>query len=434
MTSYGVGLNEVKWVVTGYMLAYAVLMPATGWARDTFGSKRTFLFSLAVFTIGSLLCGLAWNNTTLVLARVVQAIGGGAIMPTGMTLITEVFEPHERGSAIGIWGLGAIIAPALGPTLGGFIVDTIGWRWIFFVNIPVGIGGILAAQAYLREGARHPKPFDFQGFSLLAVAIVTLLFAVAEGQSWGWTSAPILACFGVGLFSLLGFLKYASGRQDAILDLALFKIRNFWTSATLGLSRSVALFGSTFLLPVYLQHVAGISATHTGLLMMPGAIAIGISMPLVGRLSDRIGARLPAIAGILLASASVGAFYWLRPDTGAAGVIVPLVLRGFGVGMLMAPVTAAAMNALPSRSIGMGSGMLNLIQQIGGAAGISLLEGIVQYRSAMYRLQGAASVAAEGHAYNDAFFVAGLVVFLGIVPALLLQNVRGRRQEIVVAE
>lgn len=465
MAGFGVNLDEAKWIVTGYMLGYAVLMPITGWTREVAGLKRTFVWALVVFTVGSALCGMAWSNDSLIAARIIQAVGGGAIMPTGMTLITEVFEPQERGLALGIWGVGAIVAPAIGPTLGGYMVDSLGWRSIFYVNLPVGIVGVVLAQALLVEGKTRKRPFDFVGYFSLSAFLISMLLAVSEGQSKGWHSLFIQLNWIIAACSLLVFLAAALTNEHPILDLQLFKVRNFTLAAVLGVFRSVGLFGSTFLLPVFMQNLMGYDATRAGIALMPGALMIAVVMPIGGRLSDRMGARPLAIIGISGTAAFLYMLHNLSPSAEYGQIFWPLIVRGLGVGFLMAPITSAAMNAVAPEKIGMASGMLNLLQQVGGAIGIAYVEVLVERRSifhferisesvsahpalaarveAFMHHAGAAShkgmavLAAVGkrtaaaRAFDDAFLVTAGIVLIGLVPALFLQNTRHRVPRVV---
>jgi DHA2 family multidrug resistance protein len=464
MAGFGVNLDEAKWIITGYMLGYAVLMPITGWTREVAGLKRTFVWALAVFTAGSALCGVAWSNDSLIVARIIQAIGGGAIMPTGMTLITEVFEPQERGMAMGGWGMGAIIAPAIGPTLGGYMVDGLGWRSIFYVNLPVGIVAVILAQRLLVEGPTRKMPFDFVGFGFLSAFLISTLLAVSEGQSRGWESSFIRVNELIAVCSLILFVASALSSEHPILDLSLFKVRNFTLASILGVFRSVGLFGSTFLLPVFMQNFMGYTATRAGEALMPGALIIAFVMPVAGRLSDRMGARPLALVGVVGTALAIFMLRNLGPRSEYHEIFWPLIVRGIGIGFLMAPITTVAMNSVAPQKIGMASGMLNLLQQIGGAVGISYVEVLLERRTefqfvrlsesaghspillarvnqlmhqagaagqkSLALLGMAAKRMAAARAFDDAYLVTAGIVLLGVIPALFLTRVASRARDV----
>ncbi len=425
MRSFGVPLNDVKWVVSAYMLAYAVLIPLAGWLHFRIGLKRTFVGTLTVFTAASALCGLAWNNESLVFFRILQAIGAGAIMPTSMTLVSEVFAPHERGTAIGIWGLGVVVAPAVGPTLGGLLADTVGWRWIFYINILPGALAIGLGSAWLVANPPRERPFDAPGYALLALFLIAALLMLAEAGRLGWGDPWIVGGGLTALVSLVAFVGVERRSAHPIVDLALFNRPTFTGATLLGVFRSIVLFGSLFLLPVLMQNVMGYSAATAGLVLAPGAVAMGIFMPVAGRLSDRLGARPLAFVGVGLTTAFLYFMAALPVDAGLWAITWPQVLRGLGVALLLAPVSAAAMNAVPQDEVGMASGIINLFQQVGGAAGITVLELLLEMRlhtragtrADLEHMQGSAEAAA---AFGDVFLLCLAIMALAFLPAAML--------------
>ncbi len=299
MASFGASIDDIEWVVTGYMLAFSTFMPLTAWLRDRLGYRVLYIASLVVFTVGSLLCGIAPNLPTLVFARVIQAVGGGAITPTGMAIIAEVFPPEERGRALGIWGVGVIVGPALGPTLGGYLTEMFGWRSIFNINLPIGAVGLLIASRVLRADKPHAtasRDFDLPGFSLLTVFLVSTLLGLSNGNHEGWTSRYVLTCGLVSAVSFVLFLAVESIVAERILDLGLFRNAQFSVAMVVTAARSVALYGGIFLLPVFLQNQMGRSEIDTGLLLLPGAVVIGMVMPIAGRIAERLGPRTPTLA------------------------------------------------------------------------------------------------------------------------------------------
>lgn len=467
MASFGASVDDIEWVVTGYMLAFSTSMPLTAWLRDRVGFRLLYTASLGIFTIGSLLCGIAPNLPTLVGARVLQAIGGGAITPTAMALVAEVFPPQERGRALGIWAVGVMVGPALGPTLGGYLTEVLGWRSIFNVNLPIGAIGLLGASRILnadRPTAKATRGFDLPGFLLLTSFLVSALLGLSKGNSEGWTSRYVLTCALIAVIALVLFLTVESVVEERILDLGLFRSTQFSVAIVVTAARSIALYGGTFLLPVFLQNQMGRTAIDTGLLMLPGALVMAAVMPFSGRIADALGTRLPTIVGLLLTAWFMWTYRKLDVTTSSWNVVYPTLLRGVGLGLLVTPVMTAAINAVPTSKAGMASSMLSLSQQIAGSLGIALLASVLGHRTTFHlavvgqgldatrpafteamrhvaaralefgwspanaRLAGQSMVArgiaraAGGLAFNDAFLAgAGLVLF-GILPALFLAS------------
>jgi DHA2 family multidrug resistance protein len=384
MGDFGVDVDDIEWVATGYMLAFATLMPLTGWLRDHIGGKRLYSASLMVFVLGSVACGLSWNMPSMITARVFQALGGGAIVPTGMAMISDVFPPRERGKAMGIWGMGLLVAPALGPTLGGWMTHHMGWRSIFWVNVPVGAVGLLMAMAMLRPDPPHPegrRSFDFWGFLFFSSFLVAFLLGLSNGESKGWHSPYIYTCWGISAFGLAAFLVVESLVKDQIIDLSLFKSPVFSICILVSVVRSVALFGGLFLLPVFVQRVQGLDAVDAGLLMLPGSILMAILMPFAGSLADKVGARWPAVVGMICLVVFMYMYRNIDVNTSRWGIILPTMVRSLGMPLLMAPIMAALLNAVPTRKGAQASSINAIAQQVGGSLGISLLTSVLTHRT-----------------------------------------------------
>jgi DHA2 family multidrug resistance protein len=406
MADFGVSLDDIEWVVTSYMLAFASLMPLTAWLRDRMGHKSLYIWSLVIFTFGSVMCGLAWNLPVMIIARVVQAAGGGAIIPTGMAMITETFEPHERGKALGFWGMGAVMGPAFGPTIGGYLTTWFGWPSIFLVNLPIGIIGIYFALKLLRAdkpAAGSGKKFDAFGFVTLAVFLVGFLLGMSKGETEGWTSAYVTTCFIAAFFGFVGFLTVETQIPNAIMDLKLLKNPVFVACFSLTAVRSIALYGGTFLLPVFLQNYKNLDEIDSGLLLLPGSLLMGVLMPFAGRLGDKMSPRWMGLIGFAL----LGWFFFeyrnLDVTTSTWGLVWPTLIRGVGIAMLIAPLTATAMNAVPKSSAGMASSMLNIIQQVGGSAGIAILSVLLQRRSKYHLSLAGSAVDSSSPAFHETF-------------------------------
>jgi len=476
MANFGATVEQIEWVVTGYMIAFAISMPVTTWLREVFGLKKVFIASLAIFCFGSALCGMAWDKDSLIAFRVIQALGGGALMPTGLTLVSEAFPPQERGMAMGVWSIGAMVAPAIGPFLGGYLVDEVSWRSIFYINLPVGAVAILAALLILTR-SKAPgavRRFDFIGFISFSAFLAPLLIALAQGQREGWDSDYILSCFG---FSLLGFVAFITSsflRQDPLIDLRLFAIHNFLMANIINFVRAVAIFGSMFLLPLFLQNLLDYTALRTGIILAPTAISVAIVSPFSGLISDRIGPRVPLFCGTVLMAYSLYLYKDLSLNSDYWFLFWPQVMRGAGLGLINAPLMSAAINAVRREQTNIASSLLTVIMQVGGAFGVALLGATLERRQyfhyahylqqindafspAVYRAQWAmqqlllkagyspAEVLVKGKnlmglwvqrqaavgAFDDAFILSALIIALGIVPALLIRNVghpaRGKR-------
>lgn len=467
MATFGATVDQIEWVVTGYMIAFAIIMPATSWLQEFMGLKKVFLGSLALFCLGSAFCGLAWSKDSLIFFRILQALGGGALMPSGLTLVSFAFLPKERGMAMGIWSIGAMVAPAVGPFLGGYLADEMSWRAIFYINLPVGVLTILAAILILptiRRGEAIRK-FDFLGFSGLAVFLAFLLIALAQGQREGWNSDYILSCFGLSLLGLIFFIIANLSIQEPIVDLHLFAIPNFLMANIVNFVRAVAIFGSLFLLPLFLQNLLQYTAFGSGIILAPLAITVAIVAPFSGFISDRIGPRLPLTLGTILVAISLYFFKDISLNSDYWFLFWPQVLRGVGLGLINAPLMSAAINAVRREQTGSAASFITIIMQIGGAFGVSLLSTILQRREFFHYahflqnlsnplapavrqaeeaaqslllksgfvpsevfIKGKALLAlwfqrqAAVCAFQDAFLFSALLICIGIVPALLIRN------------
>ena len=415
MTAFGVNVRQVKWVSTAFLIANAVGMPLTGWLGRRFGLGRLFAAELVVFTVGSALCAMAWSLEMLVFARVVQALGAGAIMPTSLALITETFPPSERGRAIGIWGVGFMVGPSVGPTMGGYLTEWLNWRAIFAVNLPICVVAILFASVALAPGRADPRQrFDWSGYLALATFLVASLLTLDQGQDQGWSSAPILLGAGVAVAGLLLFLALVWRAEHPVVPLRLFLSPDFTLSMVLGLVRSSTLFGALFLLPLFLQNVQGRDTIDTGLMMVPAALVVAFCMPVAGMLTDRFGPRWLAVAGFLIAGYSLYLYRIMDPLLDRWAVIYPQFWRGLGMALVMTPVNAAAMNAVPRHEAGTASWLLALTQSLGGAVTIALLATLLE-RGSMAHLDQLARIDAGAAAVPPA--LAQQALHLGVAPS-----------------
>ena len=379
MSSFGVDREQIEWVSTGFMMASAVVMPLMGWLTNRLSYKTVYLGSLLVFTVASGLCAMAWSYESLIVARILQALGGGAIQPIGMAIVAELFEPHERGKALGIWGTGIMAGPALGPTLGGYLTDAFGWRTIFSVNLPFGALTLIVGMIIMRPLRAHgaKRTFDFLGYVFLAMALIGGLTALSNGQEKGWYSTYIRVCEAISAIGFVMFIATELSVEHPLLDLRLFLSRNYTLATLLAVFRAIGLFGSVFLFPIFLQNLMGYTPIQAGLWMIPGAVGVGVTMPIAGRLADRYSPAMLTAVGCLLVGVSLIQFGQLDPLSSRTMIVVPQVVRGVGLALMMAPLMAAAINAVPRHQVPMATSFLNVSQNVGGSLGIALLNNFV---------------------------------------------------------
>lgn len=380
MSVFGVSLDEVKWILTSYTLALGAIIPLTGFLADVFGNKRVYIFALSMFTVGSLLCGFAWSNTSMIVFRVIQAIGGGMIMPIGMSIIYQTFPENERGLALGFWGIASMAAPTLGPTLGGYIIEHLDWRLIFNINVPIGIVGVVLAWILLQDSPiKKVSGFDYLGFISSTLGIVSILYVLGEGSSIDWSDIknPILMIFGI--LSLIFFVVNELTHENPLLDLRVLKIPEFSLSQGISCVLTFALMGGTYVLPLFLQNLRGYTPMQTGLILFPSAIAVGFMMPISGALFDRIGAKPVVLPGmVLLGIASYFLVGSINMNTESSAITWLLTIRGLGLGLAMMPINTAGMNAVPPNLVTRASALSNTIRQISGALSITIMTTLIQ--------------------------------------------------------
>jgi len=381
MAVFGVSLDEVKWILTAYTLAMGAIIPLTGFLGDTFGNKKLYMFALGMFTIGSLLCGFAWSNSTMILFRVIQALGGGMIMPVGMSIIFQIFPKEERGLALGFWGIASMAAPAIGPTLGGFIIEQMDWRLIFNVNVPIGIFGVILAGILLKGTPRKPfKGFDYTGFFSSAIGIISILYVLGEGYNIDWQDIKNPLLVAIGCFSLLIFVVNELYHPNPLLELRVFKIYNFTLSQIISCVTTLALTGGIYVLPLFLQNIRGFTAMQTGLTLFWSAIASGIMMPISGALFDKFGAKIVTIPGLLLVAYTSYKLSFLDMNISQQTIVWLTFLRGLGLGMCMMPINVSGMNAVPHHLVSKASALSTTIRQIMMSISVTIITTLMQGR------------------------------------------------------
>jgi DHA2 family multidrug resistance protein len=386
MASFGITVDKAEWVITAYMLVFAIMLSTSGWIADHFGYKRTYLLALFLFTLGSFLCGLAWDEDALIIFRIIQASGAGLLTPTGMAIITREFPPHQRGIAIGFWSIASAASVSLGPMIGGYLIDNINWNTIFNINVPVGIVGLFATVIIQREyKTEHTRSFDVIGFLSMSVFLCALLLALTDGNAaWntrGWTSPFIISCFAISAFSLIVFLTVELSIEHPLIDLRLLKDFNFSLANSILFIFGFGMFGSTFLLPLFLQTSLGYTAFQAGSLFLPVGIIQAIISPVAGYFSDKVNPKIPAVIGIILMALSLYVNSFLSLYSEHSQIMLSLYIRGFAMGLIFTPLSTAALSNIPRRKIGQASGLFNVIRQVGGSFGIAFMSTLLLQRT-----------------------------------------------------
>lgn len=388
-TAFGASLNNVQWVITGYTLAQGVAIPLTGYFSNRFGLKRFYIIALTAFTVGSLLCGLAWSLPVLILFRVLQGFGGSFLLPMTITLLYREFPPQERGIATGFLGIPILLAPALGPSLGGYIVTYGSWQLIFFINVPIGIIAVILSFILLREFRQEGRErFDFGGFVFVAIGLASVLYALSDSSTDGWGSAKVLSFLIGGILALVVFvlieLSIIRREGQPLLDLRIFGTMSFTSANLANICITFALFGGLFVIPVYLQNLRGLSAFATGLILIPQALGSMVSSLVGGRLVDRLGVRAVVIPGLLIAAFAFWQLSFLSLYTPYGWFQVLLVLRGLGIGLVAQPLIVAALAEIPPRQLAQASAINSVVRSVASSLAVAILATIVQTQAKVH--------------------------------------------------
>ncbi len=385
MASFGVSLDKIEWVVTAYMLAMAVALPTSGWLADKFGYKRLYFIGLFLFTLGSMLCGRSSNENMLIASRVIQGLGAGTIQPLGMAIITREFPPNQRGIALGFWGIAAAASVSFGPLIGGFLIDTFSWPLIFDVNIPIGILAMLFTIVIQSEYInRKTREFDIVGFISVTIFLPLTLYILSQGNaatnSAGW-HAPFILIFGaIALISLAVFITAEFTVKEPLLDLRLLKYHNFGIANIILVIFSLGMFGSTFLLPIYLQNSLGYTALQAGSVFLPMGILQGIIAPISGRISDKLNPKIPLFIGVVLFAFSFYLNAYLSWLTELNYIMLSLYIRGVAMGLMFTALTTVSLSEIPRDKMAQASAITNSIRQLGGSLGVALLATVLTSR------------------------------------------------------
>jgi EmrB/QacA subfamily drug resistance transporter len=425
----GSSLSGLEWTINGYTLAIAVLLVTGGRLGDIFGRRRMFLAGVTLFALSSMSAGLAADTGMLIASRVVQGVGAALMMPATLSIVTHAFPPEERGKALGTWAGISALALAIGPVLGGFLTEHVSWRAIFYINVPVAIGAVIATVFAVRESRDETvgREVDYLGVATVTGALTALVLALIEGNRWGWGSPEIIALLAGSAVLLAAFVAIEFRVRAPVVEFPLFASRNFVGTNLVALIVTFAMLGQFFFMALYMQNILGYSALEAGVRFLPATLMIVAVAPLAGRLTDRVGSRWPIAAGLSLVTASL---YWLTTiDVGTtyADIWPSFVLLGLGMALVMSPMTTAAMNAVATAKAGIASGILSMSRMVGGTLGVAVLGAIFQGEVGAEAGAAGTSSAAFVDAFASAMWVATGVVAAGVVLTIvLITSARGR--------
>ena len=389
MGNLGATLDEVAWVVTAYVVANVIVVPMAGWLSAKFGRRNYFAGSIVLFTVASFFCGHATNIWELVAFRFIQGAGGGALLATSQSILVETFPPEELGLANGLFGLGVVVGPTIGPTLGGWITDNYSWPWIFYVNIPIGIAAMLLTLSFIRDPAHKRQVYgvDWAGIILLIVGIGSLQIVLERGERDDWFAATYIVVLSiVAAAGIIAFIVRELTAEHPVVDLRVLKDRSLAVGTAFTFILGFGLYSSVFIFPVFAQNLLGFTAMQTGLILLPGSLATAVMMPTVGKLlQKKVPAQLMNAAGFL------SFFYFTHLlskstlDSGRSDFFWPLIFRGVGLGLLFVPLTTLALSGLRGPAIAQGAGLTNMMRQLGGSFGVALITTYVTKRSWTHR-------------------------------------------------
>jgi DHA2 family multidrug resistance protein len=396
--------EEATWVLTSYLISNAIILPATSWITKFVGRKRFLIICIIIFTIASAICGAAPNLAILIIARILQGLGGGALQPIAQAVLLESFPPAKRGAAMALYGMGVVVAPIIGPTLGGWITDNYSWRWIFYINLPVGALAAFMANAFVEDPpylqGQKPGRIDYIGFGLMALGLAALELTLDLGQQRDWFESPLIVFTStISAASIIGFVVWELYTEEPIVNLRVFLNRNFAVGCAMIASVGVVLYGSTALLPLFLQTLLGYPAVESGLAVSPRGIGSIISMFIVGRMIGRVDARLLIAFGFLVLGASTWVFTGINLYIAQSNIVYPMIVSGFAMGFVFVPLTTMAMATLSQNEIGNASGIYNLMRNTGGSIGIAIMTTMLARNAQIHQ----AVLATHATPYDNAY-------------------------------
>src|SRR5580692_1843471 len=403
MGNLGATLDDAGWIVTGYAVANVIILPMSGWLGDRFGRKNYFLASILIFTIASFLCGNANSLETLIVFRLIQGLAGGGLISTGQAILLETWPPSEVGMATALFGLGAVVGPTVGPTLGGLITDNLSWQWIFYVNIPVGAIAAFCVSTFVRESPKYGqgKRIDWWGIFFLALGVGALQVVLEKGEDKDWFQTWwITALIFTTVISAICFVWREVSIDYPVVNFKILRHRSFAIGIFTSYALGVALYGSTFIFPVFCQNLLGFTAKQTGLILLPGGVATILCMPFVGNLLKKgVPAQFMSAGGFILFFIFCWMLYGSTLQSGTGDFWWPLIIRGIGMAILFVPLTTLAISELRGPEIGQGTGLNNMMRQLGGSFGIAIMTTIIHIRQAKHRSDLLSNI----NPYNNAF-------------------------------
>jgi len=417
-------IQSLQWIITGYMLASAAVIPLSGWLSDRFGAKRVYLVALVLFTIGSVLCAIATSALTLTVYRVIQGLGGGMLMPVGMAILFRVAPPEKRGAVMGLFGIPMLLGPALGPVISGWLLEYASWPWIFLINLPIGLAALVIGLRSLPNlGAENlGSRLDTLGMVLGPVAFASLTYGISESTEYGWTGLPTLLGISVGLVALVLFIARELTTEQPLLELRVFRSRDFSLAIATNWLMVAGLFGTFFLIPVFLQQVRGYSPFETGLITLPNALVAAITMPLAGRIYDKVGARPPAFVGLLIVISAFWMLTGLSAQTTALELMVPLAIMGGGMGMAMMPLGTHVLTSAPRNLVSRVTSLTGACQNVVASLAIATFATLLQARTLANASGGTVTLEAQGAAFGSVHASAMIVVVLAALMTLTLRR------------
>jgi EmrB/QacA subfamily drug resistance transporter len=425
--SLHMNIAQLEWIVTAYALTFAAFMLTGGKLADLIGRRRIFVIGLVIFTASSFVCGISPSSGWLIGARAVQGIGAAMMNPATLSIITATFPPRQRGLAIGIWAGVSAMALAIGPLVGGLLTEHVNWNWVFYINVPIGIVGIVVSYVFIQESrdTSHEQRLDLPGLLTSGAGLFAFTYALIESNAYGWTSPRILAAFVAAAVLLTAFVLLERHQRLPMLDLSLFRNGTFTGANTATLFVGLAMFGVFFYVSLFMQQVLLYSPVEAGATFLPMTVLVILVAPQAGRLSDKFGSRWLVGIGLTLVAGSLLVYSRLDASSGFWDILPGLILGGFGMAMTMTPTTAAAMGSVPVDKAGVGSAVLNSMRQVGGSLGIAIMGAVVAHVMSGQLVSGHSRPEAFTSGFHDALHLAAIFALIGaVVGATTLKNVR----------